>query len=223
MSQIDFEKVVSESEVKKRFKSGPIREILEYLGYFAKVFFIVTICYILIRGNVFDSFNVSGASMMPNYIDGEKVYIDKITPQFGEYGRGDVVIVERSIDECHDTKIGQTHCYYIKRIVGLPGEQVFIEDGSVYIMNEEYSEGVKLDESSYLSGDVQTLSKLVSGTDRVYSGWLGTNEYYVLGDNRAVSQDSRSFGKIEKEDIQGKEFFRPKEGFFDSPEYNISD
>jgi len=221
MTSIHFEKVVSTKDIHNNVNLTWARELGDYLVYFVKTFILVCLFYLIIKGNVFDTFQVDGKSMAPNYKDEEKVYIDKATPKFSKYERGDVIIVKMPIEECGNKNPGQTACFFIKRIIGLPGEQVSIKAGEVFIINQEYPKAVKLDETAYLSKDVKTYKENNSGTSEFKSKVLSDNEYFALGDNRIVSKDSRFFGPITKDMIEGKEFYRPDEGFFKLPTYNI--
>lgn len=93
--------------------------------------------------------------------------------------------------------------YFIKRVIGLPGETVKIEQGHVVVINKQNPEGFVLKEP-YLKNEFQTLG--VAG--RQGSLTLGSEEYFVLGDNRTASSDSRVWGVLPKEDIVGKAFLR---------------
>ncbi|MEN8251954.1 MAG: signal peptidase I, partial [Patescibacteria group bacterium] len=90
--------------------------------------------------------------------------------------------------------------FYIKRVVGLPGETVEIDNGFVTIYNDEQSEGQVLDESGYLPEGRKT-----NGSRKTT---LADDEYYVLGDNRPASSDSRSFGPLNKDEVIGKVLLR---------------
>ena len=105
--------------------------------------------------------------------------------------RKDIVVFRAPKDETQ---------YYIKRVIGLPGETVEINNGVVMIYNDTSPEGRVLDESAYLPEGRKT-----NGTRKVV---LGQDEYYVLGDNRPASSDSRSFGPIKKEKVIGKVLVR---------------
>jgi signal peptidase I len=128
---------------------------------------------------------VLGNSMHPTYKNGEYLMANKLTYKFGEPRRGDVIIFKYS-----DTQD------FIKRIIGIPGDTVMIKDGKVYI------NGNLLNEDSYLKDTVYT-----SGGEYLAEGetlTLEENEYFVLGDNRPHSSDSRTFGPISKDRIKGK-------------------
>jgi signal peptidase I len=128
---------------------------------------------------------VLGNSMHPTYKNGEYLMANKLTYKFGEPRRGDVIIFKYS-----DTQD------FIKRIIGIPGETVMIKDGKVYV------NGSQLNEDAYLKDTVYT-----SGGEYLAEGetlTLGENKYFVLGDNRPHSSDSRTFGPISKDRIKGK-------------------
>ncbi len=139
----------------------------------------VLIIIIPIRTFVFSPFIVSGEAMKPLYNNGDYLLINHFNKSFE---RGDIVIIRPPQDP---TK------FYIKRIVGMPLEKLTIQNGKIFIDEQELAE-------SYISvptsGDITiTLMK---------------NEYYVLGDNRAHSSDSRSWGPITKTSIEGKVFYK---------------
>jgi signal peptidase I len=90
--------------------------------------------------------------------------------------------------------------YFIKRVIGLPGEKVKVEDGKITIYNDQYPEGKLLDEA-YLPNQGVTF-----GGEGITE--LGADEYFVLGDNRLASSDSRVWGVLPKNDIVGKAWLR---------------
>lgn len=143
-----------------------------------------------VRYFLIQPFYVRGASMEPNFQDHEYLIIDEISYRFREPSRGDVIVLR-------DPRGSQ---YLIKRIVALPGETIDMEGGRIFIKNEEHPRGIELDESIYLDESVQT-----SGTE---SANLGPEEYFVAGDNRPSSLDSRIFGPIPKDDIVGRAWIR---------------
>lgn len=162
---------------------------------------IIPIRYFLIQ-----PFYVKGASMEPNFYDHEYLIIDELTYRFREPIRGEIVVFRYPNDPSQ---------YFIKRVIGLPGETVEVSKGEVMIYNGEHPNGMVLDEE-YLSG-VRT-----DGKEKVT---LGTDEYYVLGDNRDESLDSRSFGPVMITDIVGRVWVRglpvSRVGTFPVPEYNF--
>ncbi len=149
-----------------------------------KIFLIALIIVIPIRYFLFQPFFVKGQSMEPSFENGDYLIIDELSYRLGDPQRGDVVVFRYPND------VSQR---YIKRVIGLPGETVEVKNGNVAITN---SEGEKvLDESLYLSG-VETPGDIITT--------LAEEEYFVLGDNRPSSFDSRSWGILPGKDIIGK-------------------
>jgi len=134
---------------------------------------------------------VSGSSMEPNYKNGDRLLIERLTKYFEGYKLGDTVVLHPPKADFID---------YIKRIVAVPGDTVKIYNCKLEILRG----GVKyvLDESIYLSDEICTVGGLKLEDGRVYT--LKDSEYMVLGDNRNASQDSRAFGFVKEERIQGK-------------------
>ena len=139
----------------------------------------------LIRTFLMQPFLVSGASMEPNFNSGNYLIIDEVTYRLRTPERGEVIVFKYP---------DNPSVYYIKRIVGLPGEKVEIKNGSVYIFNKENPGGFLFQED-YLPPGLKT-----SG---IISKSLNDNEFFVLGDNRNYSYDSRSWGKLDKRFIIG--------------------
>lgn len=128
---------------------------------------------------------VVGNSMHPTYKNGEYLMANKITYRISEPQRGDVIIFKYS-----DTQD------FIKRIIGLPGDIILLTDGKIYVNNK------LLPETDYLDNTIYT-----NGGDYLKEGQTITveeGEYFVCGDNRPHSSDSRTFGTIEETDIKGK-------------------
>jgi signal peptidase I len=137
----------------------------------------------IIRTFLFQPFLVSGASMEPNFSNGDYLLIDEISYRFREPQRGEVIVFEPPAG-------GR---YFIKRIIGLPNERIKIQDGEVVIFN---SQGDKLVlKESYLPPNIKTFGDL----EMV----LKPDEYFILGDNRNYSFDSRAWGSLVKEKIIG--------------------
>ncbi|MCK5476120.1 MAG: signal peptidase I [Candidatus Pacebacteria bacterium] len=144
-----------------------------------------------IRMFIMQPFFVSGKSMEPNFHDGDYLIVDEISYRIGDPKRGDVVIFRYPNDPSE---------YYIKRIVGLPGEKIGINENEIKIYNVENPEGFKLGEELYIPE-----STITTGT---YTRELKNDEYYVLGDNRIASADSRVWGVLEKHFIVGRAWIR---------------
>lgn len=187
--------------------TGPENE--EYLSLSAlffemvKVIALAIVIIIPIRVFLFQPFFVQGASMEPNFEDGEYLIINEFgykhteipgvgtVEQFRDLDRQDVVVFRYPKNP---------EQYYIKRVIALPGESVAIKDGIVYIFNEVHHQGYALDESAYLAKNVKT-SDMTKIT-------LDEDEYFVMGDNRAFSYDSRAFGPIHRKDLIGRVLLR---------------
>lgn len=133
----------------------------------------------IIRTFLIQPFLVRGASMEPNFSDGNYLLIDEITYRFREPQRGEAIVFRYPQDR---------RTFFIKRIIGLPGERIIIKNNQIVIG------GVSLEED-YLSPEIKT-----SGNIDVV---LGPDEYFVLGDNRYNSFDSRNWGKLMRKEITG--------------------
>ena len=144
-----------------------------------------------VRYYLIQPFFVRGASMMPNFDSGQYLVVDEISYRLDEPKRGEVIVFRYPLD---------TSQYYIKRIVGLPGETVKIGNNQVIIYNQDNPEGKILDESDYL-----TVSSITWGRVKLE---LGPDEYFVLGDNRSASSDSRQWGVLEEDNIVGRVWLR---------------
>lgn len=158
---------------------------------------IIPVRYFLIQ-----PFYVKGTSMEPNFKAYEYLVIDELSYRFHNPERGDVVVLR-------DPQ--QHKNFFIKRVIGLPGEHVEVKDRHVYI------NGKQLDESNYLDATVETWGNMNLN--------LQDDEYLVLGDNRNASLDGRIFGPISKEEIIGRTWIRAwpfrRATHFSSLHYNI--
>lgn len=133
-------------------------------------------------------FVVSGASMAPTFETGEYLIVDRATYHFEQPQRGDVVIFRYPSDPSK---------FFIKRIIGLPGETVELANGVSSIVGTD-GERVSLDEP-YLKTD---------RTDDHITTRLSSDEYFVMGDNRGASSDSRTWGPVPRENIVGRALVR---------------
>ncbi len=156
-----------------------------------KVVALAGITIAVVRYLIFKPFYVKGASMEPNFFDKEYLIVDEVSYHFRLPQRGEVIVFKYPENPKE---------FFLKRIIGLPGERVKISDGQVTIYNQEHPEGVVLDES-YLPKDI-----LTSG-ERTFVP-LTENQYFVMGDNRPNSYDSRRFGAVDKSLVVGRVFFR---------------
>ena len=144
----------------------------------------------IVRTFLVQPFLVSGTSMSPNFSNGDYVLTDELTYHLRPPERGEVVVF-------HDPQDYST--YFIKRIIGLPGERVTIKNNAITVYNDSHPQGLALGESYLPSGLV------TSGT---YDYTLSTSTYLMLGDNRPFSYDSRSWGPLPASDIVGLVRFR---------------
>jgi len=145
-----------------------------------------------VRYFLIQPFYVKGASMEPNFHDHEYLIIDEITYRFEAPVRGQVIVFRYPKNPQE---------YFIKRIIGMPGEEVQVKDGKIFIYNENNPEGLMLNEE-YLPVGLETMDNTGSRLK------LNESEYFVLGDNRNNSKDSRNFGAVDKSFITGKVLFR---------------
>ena len=162
---------------------------LEFIWDLIKTAVIVVVIAFGVKYFVVQPFIVDGNSMQPNFENNEYLLVEKVSFRFRQPQRGDVIVFHPP---------GQSTVNYIKRIVGLPGEKLLIEDNSVKIFNNSHPDGFTLDES-YIPADFQTES---SRNNNEYE--LGNNEYFVLGDNREHSSDSREWGNLPQSNILGR-------------------
>lgn len=169
-----------------------MKKFFVFVWELAKVALISAAIIIPIRYFLIQPFFVKGASMEPNFEDKQYLIVDELSYRFSSPERGQVIVFRypRNPQE-----------YFIKRLIGLPGEQVQVKDGKVTIFNDENPDGMVLDES-YLPDNLETFS------DSENKVTVGENEYFVLGDNRGASKDSRYFGTVNKSFVTGKVMFR---------------
>lgn len=153
------------------------------------IYFLITVTILLqVRLFVALPFVVSGESMRPTFETGDYIIVDQLTYRFEDPKRGDVVVFRYPNDPSK---------FFIKRVIGLPGEKVEVKDSKVTVYNKEHPTGLELDEP-YI---YYTRNDAVEVT-------LGEEEYYVLGDNRFSSSDSRIWGPLHKDMILGRAFVR---------------
>ena len=143
--------------------------------------------------------------MEPTFYEKEYLIIDELSYRFREPIRGEIVVFEAPVGEKD---------YYLKRIVGLPGERVKVEDNKVIIYNNENPQGIVVEEV-YLEEETTGSTSIT----------LGFDQYFVMGDNRDSSFDSRRFGPINYSDLVGRALFRgwpfTRITTFEAPDYNF--
>lgn len=170
---------------------SPLATIGSFFWELVKIFLIAIAIIVPVRYFLVQPFFVRGASMEPNFEDGEYLIIDELSYRFREPRRGEVVVFRYPENPSQ---------FFIKRIIGVPGDTITIEGGQVRLQNTEYKDGVILDESPYLSDTVRTGGQATQS--------LGSDEYFVLGDNRVASSDSRYWGELDKKYIIGRAWIR---------------
>lgn len=159
----------------------PIVEIIEFA--------IIALLIVLpVRWFVAQPFIVSGASMEDTFHTGEYLIIDQLTYHFEEPQRGDVIVFKYPQDPSK---------YFIKRIIGLPGDTIDIQGNTVTLTTQD-GETITLDEPY-----IKSMAENTTLTEE-----LGEREYFVMGDNRDASSDSRVWGVLQKDKIVGRAFLR---------------
>lgn len=198
----------------KRFREAraaavpPASAALSFIFELIQVVAVSLAIIIPIRYFLIQPFYVKGASMEPSFFDHEYLIIDELSYRFREPERGDIVVFRPPTDSKQ---------YFIKRIIGLPGETVEVSENTVKIYNNHFPNGITLDERGYLDGEY------LSAVKRTMT--LKAGEYFVMGDNRPASLDSRFFGPIPRLSIVGRVWLRgwpfDRWKLFENPAYAI--
>lgn len=177
---------IKETKTKTKTKTKNKKSGAALFFSYLKVILLALLIALLLRTYVFEVTKVDGDSMLPDLQDGNSLITSKINYRIWEPQRGDIVIVEAP-DRYNE--------FYIKRIIGLPNERITIKDGKVYINSSLLSEPY-LPEGTETNGEIDML--------------IESNAYFVMGDNRNASHDSRSsaVGTIGINNIKGKAVFR---------------
>jgi len=177
--------------------------ISEFFWEMVRVAIISLVIILPVRYFLIQPFYVKGASMEPNFYDHEYLIIDEISYRFNEPQRGDIVVFKYPKDPKQ---------YFIKRVIGLPGEKIKIDNSSIFI------NGTRLNEV-YLPDTMETVLPLRGYGDVTLAG----DEYFLLGDNRSQSLDSRIFGPVKREFIIGRTWIRGwpfnRVTIFNNPKY----
>jgi len=156
-----------------------------------EIIFIFIFVFLPIRLFIFEPFIVIGESMEPNFHNTDYLVICKICTKIKSPERGEVIVFKPPVDEKK---------YYIKRVIALPGEEIEIKDNKVYIYNKNFNKKFVLKEP-YLENKnfyLEDMEKIK----------LKDDEYFVMGDNREQSFDSRKWGPLKKDKITGKVLFK---------------
>ena len=180
-----------------------VKKFLLFVWEFVKIAVVALIIVVPIRYFLFQPFIVSGASMSPNFATGDYLIVDEISYRFAAPQRGDVIVFNASFIPGYNGE------RFIKRVIGLPGDTVDITDGKVEIIKG--GKTTVLDEK-YLPADLKTygysLSNSYIASTLPKEITLKAGQYFVMGDNRLNSYDSRFWGVLPASDIIGKASLR---------------
>lgn len=174
----------SENSAPKGAFSGTFLVVWETVRYAL----IAAVIIIPIRTFIAQPFVVSGNSMYPTFHNGEYLIVNEFAKYTGNYNRGDVVILRYPVNPSK---------YFIKRVIGLPGETVTVRDGTVYITSPTRTEPLILSEPYVKNPKLDNSVRV-----------LTSEEYFVMGDNRAQSSDSRVWGPVPRKLMDGKALIR---------------
>jgi len=167
-----------------------LRKIYSFLIDTIQSLLLAAAVFLVIYVFFFRPFQVNGESMHPTFRDSQYILTSIISLRFHDPEHGQVIVFKAPLDPEKD---------YIKRVIGIPQDRVSIKDGYVYL------NGNKLDESAYLKQGIETYGGTFLGDSQEVTVTEGS--YFVLGDNRNYSSDSREWGFVAKENIIGESFF----------------
>jgi signal peptidase I len=165
-----------------------IKNTLSFIWEIIKIVVIALVIVIPVRYFLFQPFLVNGQSMEPNFENGDYLIIDEISYRFHDPQRGEVIVFRYPYDLSKR---------FIKRIIGLPGETIEIKEGKIFVIKENTE---VLEESQYLSKDLETQGNIKVSVPK--------DKFFVLGDNRQVSLDSRIWGLLPRQNIIGRVYLR---------------
>lgn len=165
-------------------KKNSFKEIIRFT-------FFALIIILPIRMYIAEPFVVKGPSMDPTFATGQYLIVDLLTYNFRDIERGDVIVFKHPI--------AQYDKYLIKRVVALPNETIAMDNGKITISNKENEKGFIFEDSHVLD---------TNKTRDTFKKTLAHDEYFVMGDNRINSSDSREWGALESEYIVGRPLFR---------------
>ncbi|MFA6918944.1 MAG: signal peptidase I [Patescibacteria group bacterium] len=185
-----------------------LRSVGEFIFELVKIVVISFVIILAVRFFLMEPFYVKGASMEPNFYDHQYLVIEKLSYRFDAPKRGDVVVFRYPADPKQ---------FFIKRVIGLPGEHIRVEAGGVYLAGKDSD---LLIPESYIPTTTKTELPLKGYGDVT----LGSDEYFLLGDNRTESLDSRVFGPVKKDFLIGRTWIRGwpfnQIKVFGSPDYS---
>ncbi len=183
-TRISPDSTTSQTQEKSSFKKS------DFVWETVKFAIFALIVVLPIRMYVAQPFIVSGSSMDPTFDNGHYLIVDQLSYRFEKPKRGEVIVFKYPNDPSK---------FFIKRIIGLPGEKVEIINGEVYIRGASETDSMKLSEP------------YIEASRQKYDNWnipLGPDEYFVMGDNRIASSDSRVWGALEEKFIVGRALVR---------------
>ena len=181
--------------MKLRYKSQKGFALGKFLLEFIQSIVLALAVFVLFYLFVAQPNEVKGSSMYPNFKDKEYLLTEKISYQFGDPQRGDVVIFKAPASE----PCAEEECEYIKRVMGVPGDRVMLMEGDVYVNGEMLTQDF-LPEMLYSSPG----EYMEEGVEKV----VPEGQYLCFGDNRPNSRDGREFGPIDRDLIIGKAFLK---------------
>ena len=158
---------------------------------YAEALFLALLLAVLVRTFVVQAFRIPSGSMIPSLLIGDQILVDKLVYKFRDPERGEIIVFKYPVDETRD---------FIKRIIGLPGEKLEIRDRKVYINDH------LLDDTGYAYHDVPANAPSVDIRDNLGPIIIPENQYFMMGDNRENSQDSRFWGFLDRSQIVGRAF-----------------
>jgi len=167
----------------------------KFFAELSKTVLIVVALVYITRGFFLQPFIVDGASMEPKLHTNDYLLVDKISYRFTQPKRGDVIVFKYP----NDTSVN-----YVKRVIGLPGETIRIDNGKVYLINSANPQGLLLNEP-YINNSALTL---LSDGQTKEDFPVPADNYFVMGDNRPESSDSREWSYLPKKDVIGRVFLR---------------
>lgn len=165
------------------------KKLISFFADTVQTIVVAGIIFVAIYAFLFQPHEVIGDSMFPNFKNNEFVITDKVSYRLRDPERGEVIVFKSPSDEEKD---------YIKRIIAQPSEKIKIEKGKIFINGEE------LDEAGYLAVDTRTFPGVFAQEGKELQVPQGS--YFVVGDNRSNSSDSRDFGFVKKGSIIGRSF-----------------
>ncbi len=168
-----------------------LKKIYSFLTDTIQTILLAASVFLVIYIFLFRPFQVSGQSMFPNFRDREYILTNLISLKFEPLKTGDVVVFKAPPPNADKD--------FIKRVIGLPGDTVELKNGYVYLNNQ------KLDESAYLAPSVRTYGGAFLANNQKIT--VPPGHYFVLGDNRPESSDSREWGYVSQSELIGKSFF----------------